>query len=261
MSLMLMFILVAPMIAPVLGGYLLVWIGWRAVFWALVICGVLAILIVLTGVPESLPAERRSQPGIAPLLRGYGKVLTHRQALGYVMSGGITFGALFAFLSGAPFVFIEFYGVAPEHMGYIFTLNVLGVLVGGWVNSKFVITHGVREMMTLGVWCLLAGAAILFVLIYTNVWGVWGVIAGIVVFTLPLNLINANAAAGALEYFPDNAGTASAVVGSVRYGCGAVSGICCGLLHDGTALPMGMVILCCSVLSILCLGVMVRREE
>ena len=74
------------------------------------------------------------------------------------MSGGISFGALFAILSGAPFVFIEFYGVAPEHMGYIFTLNVIGVLAGGWLNSKIVVTQGVREMMTIGVWLLVAGA-------------------------------------------------------------------------------------------------------
>tara|TARA_B100000676_G_scaffold313284_1_gene393005 strand:- start:5247 stop:6440 length:1194 start_codon:yes stop_codon:yes gene_type:complete len=261
MSLMLMFILLAPMISPVIGGYLLVWIGWRAIFWTLVICGVLAIVVVMIGVPESLPLGRRSQPGIRPLLRGYGRVLTHRQALGYVLSGGVSFGALFAFLSGAPFVFIEFYGVAPEHLGYIFTLNVIGVLAGGWLNSKLVISQGVREMMKIGVWLLVAGAAILFVLIYTDVWGVWGVVAGIVVFTLPLNVINANAAAGALEYFPDNAGTASAVVGSVRYGCGAVSGVCVGVLHDGTALPMGIVILGCSALSILFLSAMLRRED
>ncbi|MAJ93307.1 MAG: Bcr/CflA family drug resistance efflux transporter [Rhodospirillaceae bacterium TMED63] len=261
MSLMLMFILLAPMISPVIGGYLLVWIGWRAIFWMLVICGVLAIVVVMIGVPESLPPGRRSQPGIRALLRGYGRVLTHRQALGYVLSGGISFGALFAFLSGAPFVFIEFYGVAPEHMGYIFTLNVIGVLAGGWLNSKLVISQGVREMMKIGVWLLVAGAAILFVLIYTDVWGVWGVVAGIVVFTLPLNVINANAAAGALEYFPDNAGTASAVVGSVRYGCGAVSGVGVGVLHDGTALPMGIVILGCSALSILFLSAMLRPED
>ena len=59
MSLMLMFILLAPMVAPVIGGYLLIWIGWRAVFWALVICGILAILVVLFGIEESLPAGRR----------------------------------------------------------------------------------------------------------------------------------------------------------------------------------------------------------
>ena len=261
MSLMLMFILLAPMIAPVIGGYLLVWIGWRAIFWTLVICGVAAILVVVFAIPESLPPGRRSQPGFAPLLRGYGRVLTHRRALGYTLSGGITFGALFAFLSGAPFVFIEYYGVAPEHMGYIFTLNVLGVMAGGWLNSRLVVTQGVREMMALGVWLLFAGAAILFALIATNVWGVWGVIGGIVLFTLPLNVINANAAAGALEYFPDNAGTASAVVGAVRYGCGAVSGICVGLLHDGTAMPMGWVILACSGISILFLTTMVRRDD
>ena len=260
MSLMLMFILLAPMIAPVIGGYLLVWLGWRAIFWTLVVCGFIAVLVVLIGIKESLPPEKRTQPGIAPLLRGYSRVLTHRQALGYILSGGMTFGALFAFLSGAPFVFIEFYGVAPEHMGYIFTLNVLGVMAGGWLNSKLVITQGVREMMVTGIWLLFVGAVILYVLMATDVFGVWGAIAGIVIFTLPLNIINANAASGALEYFPDAAGTASAVVGAVRYGCGAISGVVVGLLHNGTAMPMAWVILGCSVISIIFLTKMVRRH-
>ena len=87
----------------------------------------------------------------------------------------------------------------------------------------------------------------------------WGVIFGIVLFTLPLNLINANAAAGALEFFPHNAGTASAVVGAVRYGCGAVSGVVVGLLHDGSAMPMGWVILGCSAISVFFLMTMIRR--
>ena len=221
MSLMLTIILFAPMIAPVIGGYVLIWFGWRAVFWTLVFFGTLAIFVVVFGIRESLPPERRSTPGFKPILRGYADVLAHRQAIGYILTGGITFGALFAFLSGAPFVFIDFYGVAPEHLGFIFTLNVLGVMAGGWLNSKLVMTEGVFQMFKVGVWLLFAGAVALFALIATNGWGMWGVILGIVFFTLPLSLINANAAAGALEYFPKNAGTASAVVGSVRYGCGS----------------------------------------
>ena len=130
----------------------------------------LAVLVVLLGIPESLPRERRSQPGMSSLLQGYGKVLGHRKALGYVLSGGITFGALFAFLSGAPFVFIEFYGIAPEHMGYIFTLNVGGVLIGGMAeqqtcHKKRCARNDVASLMLFG------GALILFVLIYTNAWG------------------------------------------------------------------------------------------
>ena len=260
MSLMLTIILFAPMVAPVIGGYVLVWFGWRAVFWTLVIFGALAIAVVLFGIEESLPPERRSRPGVRPLLRGYASVLTHRQAIGYILTGGITFGALFAFLSGAPFVFIEFYGIAPEHLGYIFTINVLGVMAGGWLNSKLVMTMGVFQMLSIGVWLLFAGAVALFALIATNIWGVWGVIVGIVLFTLPLNLINANAAAGALEYFPDNAGTASAVVGAVRYGCGAISGVCVGLLYDGTAMPMAWVVVGCSTLSIVFLITLLRRR-
>lgn len=259
MSLMLTIILFAPMIAPVIGGYLLVWFGWRAVFWALVICGTVAIFVVVFGIRESLPPERRAAPGLAPVLRGYVTVLGHKKALGYILAGGVTFGALFAFLSGAPFVFIEYYGVAPEHLGFIFTLNVLGVMGGGWLNSRLVMTRGIREMMTMGVWLLLVGAIILFALIATNILGLWGAILGIVFFTLPLNMINANAAAGTLEFFPNNAGTASAVVGAVRYGCGAISGVVVGLLHDGSAMPMAWVILGCSAISVFFLVTMVRR--
>lgn len=260
MSLMLTIILFAPMIAPVIGGYLLVWIGWRAIFWALVIAGLIAIGVVIFAIKETLPPEKRSAPGLRVLMRGYRTVLCHRNALGYILSGGVTFGALFAFLSGAPFVFIELYGVAPEHLGFIFTLNVLGVMAGGWLNSRLVLTHGVRDMMAVGTWLLLAGALALFALIATGYGGMWGAIAGIVLFTLPLNLINANAAAGALEYFPQIAGTASAVVGAIRYGCGAVSGVVVGLLHDGTAIPMAGVILGCSAISVLFLVTMIRKE-
>lgn len=259
MSLMLTIILFAPMVAPVIGGYVLVWLGWRAIFWTLVGAGVLAILVVVFGIRESLPPERRAAPGIAPVLRGYVTVMCHKKALGYILGGGVTFGALFAFLSGAPFVFIEFYGVAPEHLGFIFTLNVLGVMSGGWLNSRLVTRRGVRDMMTMGVGLLFAGAVLLFALIATDIIGVWGAILGIVLFTLPLNIINANAAAGALEFFPHNAGTASAVVGAVRYGCGAVSGVCVGLLHDGSAMPMAWVILGCSTISVVFLVTMIRR--
>ena len=133
-------------------------------------------------------------------------------------------------------------------------------MAGGWLNSKLVMTKGVFQMLSIGVWLLFAGAVALFALIATNIWGVWGVIVGIVLFTLPLNLINANAAAGALEYFPDNAGTASAVVGAVRYGCGAISGVCVGLLYDGTAMPMAWVVVGCSTLSIVFLITLLRRR-
>lgn len=259
MSLMLTVILLAPMAAPVLGGYLLVWAGWRAVFWVLAVIGLAATLVVAFGMEETLPRNRRSAPGVRSLLRGYGAVLRHRGALGYILSGGLSFAALFAFLSGAAFVFIEHYGLPPQHMGYLFTFNVAGVMVGGWINSRLVVRRGVREMTTVGAALLSAGALALFVLVAFDVAGMWGAIAGIFAFTLPLNMINANSVAGALEHFPHHAGTASAVVGAARYGFGALSGICVGLLHDGTAVPMAAVIFGCSAASAIFALTMVRR--
>ena len=259
MSLMLTVILFAPMVAPVVGGYLLVWVGWRAVFWVLAVIGLAAIPIVAFGIEETLPRDRRSAPGVTSLLRGYGAVLGHRKALGYILSGGLSFAALFAFLSGAAFVFIEHYGLAPQHMGYVFTFNVVGVMIGGWINSRLVMRRGVREMTLVGAALLFAGALALFVLVAFDIAGMWGAIAGIFAFTLPLNMINANSVAGALEHFPRHAGTASAVVGAARYGFGALAGICVGLLHDDTAVPMVAVIFACSAASAIFAVAMVRR--
>lgn len=259
MSLVLTIILFAPMVAPVFGGHLLVWFGWRSVFWALVACGVAAVLVAAFAIRESLPPEKRRSAGVGDLLYGYIRVLSHRSAVGYIVSGGITFGALFAFLSGAPFVFIEYFGVPPERMGYVFTVNVIGVMAGGWLNSRLVMRLGVYRMMKLGTSLLLAGAVVLCAILWTGLGGVWGAIVGITLFTLPLNLINANAAAGTLEYFPELAGTASAAVGAFRYGCGAVSGMVVGLMHDGTAMPMAWVILGCSAISVAVFFSVVRR--
>ena len=259
MSIMLIAVLFAPMVAPFAGGYILIWVGWRAVFWVLAAVGLAALLITVFRIPETLPEERRGSPGVLSLLRGYGAVLAHRRALGYILSGGVTFGALFAFLSGAPFVFIEYYGLEPQEMGYVFMINVVGVMAGGWLNARYVESAGVYRMMVASTLLLLAGTAAAFGLIAFDVFGVWGAIAGIMIFTLPINMINANAAAGALEYFPHLAGTASAAVGAVRYGCGAAAGLCVGLLHDGTPLPMAAVMLGCAVISTVFLAAMVRR--
>ncbi len=260
MSIMLSVVLFAPMIAPFIGGYLLVWLGWRAVFWTLTLCGLLALGVTLLGIRESLVTENRAAIDPRSLLVAYANVLRHRRAVGYVLSGGFSFGTLFAFLSSAAFVFIDYYGLKPTQLGYVFIVNVLGVQAGGLINSRLVLTRGLHRMMGIAVMMLVCGSAALFGLIIFDIGGLWGAVFGIMLFTIPLNMINANAAAGTLEYFPHQAGTASAVIGAVRYGMGALSGVCVGLLHDGTPLPMATVILGCAVLSALSLFVIVQRR-
>ena len=259
MSLVLTVILFAPLVGPLVGGHLLTWIGWEAIFWMLAALGAAAALVVVFGVRETHPPERRGSPGGRALLQGYAVVLRHSGALGYMLAGGMTFGALFAFLSGTPVVFIEHYGVAPQNLGYVFMINVVGVMCGSWINARLVTRRGVYPMMVASTLLLVAGAVAMFVLAGFDVLGLWGTIAGIVAFTLPLNMINANAAAGAMEYFPHLAGTASAVIGAIRYGCGAVAGLFVGLFHDGTAMPMAAAVLGCAVLSAVFLATMVRR--
>lgn len=259
MSLMSLIILIAPLIAPLLGGYVLVWFGWRAIFWFLAIFGAFCLLAAWIGLPETLSPENRRPSGFRAMARGYREVLGHRRAMGFMLCGGMSFAAMFAYLSGSPFVYIELYDLPPERYGLLFALVVVGSMVGAWINSRFVTRFGIHRMLAAALAIAVAGGAFLIVIAATGTFGIWGIVGGVMLFMAPHNITNANAAAGALEFFPGAAGTASAVLGCLRFGCGAVIGSLVGVFHDGTAVPMAATVLGAALMSALFYLLMARR--
>jgi len=114
---------------PLVGGQLLIFFGWRSIFLALSGFGILCLILVLWGLRESLPVERRTQAGLGAALRVYGALLADGRFMGYVLTAGLASGAMFAYISGSPFVFIELNGVplflAPMHLGVGFSTGFL----------------------------------------------------------------------------------------------------------------------------------------
>lgn len=247
LSLMILVTMIAPLIAPFLGGYMLKWAGWRVLFWILTGFGAVCLALAACALPETLPPERRRRAGMAAMLAGYWTVLRHRQTIGYMLCGALSFGGLLSMLSGAPFVFIQVYGVAPEHFGYFFAATVLAVLLGAFINSRLVMRLGLRPMLAAATTVAALGGIVLGAVAIADIGGLAAIVAALAVFMLPHNIINANATAAALEYFPDLAGTASSVIGSTRFGAGAAIGALVGLLHDGTAVPMAVIIALCGL--------------
>ncbi len=249
MSLMLLVPSVAAFIGPFIGGQLLLWASWRTIFWLLLAFGGVTLLLTFLVLPETLPPERRQRLTLPRVLREYGYVLRHRRSVGYMFCGAFSFAAMFAQLSGTPFIYIQLFGVPPEYFGFLFCLNIIGIMCGSLLNSRLVMRFGTRRMLIAGTSIALAGGLTLFVTASAGLGGLAGIVVPIFIFMVPHNITNANAAAATLEFFPQIAGTASSLVGAIRFGTGAVVGALVGLLHDGTAIPMAAVIAGCAILS------------
>ena len=242
LSLMALVMGIAPLAAPILGGYLTEWFGWASNFWALGLFGVLCLFGAMRGLGESLAPERRRTAGVAAMLRDYATLARDRRFQGYALASGLSFGGYFAYVSGSPFVFIELYGVPVSLFGYLFGLNVIGMMICSAINTRLVGRVGIDGMLAWGLGIGAVAGVALLALGMTGAGGLWPLFAAIFVFVSVQGLVTANAMAGALSVRPDLAGTAAALAGVSMFLVGAVAGGLVNALFDGTAWPMAAVI-------------------
>jgi len=242
LSLMMLVMGAAPLVAPLLGGQLLLAFGWRSIFGVLAGFGVLCFLGAWLGLAETLDATRRSEASLIVRLGRYKALLRDRAYIGYSLSSGAAYAGMFAYFAGSPFVFIRLYRVPAERYGFLFALNVVGLMVCAAVNSRLVLRVGADRLLRGGVVAVAAAGGALVAAALTGWGGLAGLLLPLLVFIASLSFIGANAMAGALAAFPHMAGTASALAGTIQFGLGALSGALVSGLFDGTALPMAAVI-------------------
>ena len=242
LSLMMLVMGAAPLVAPLLGGQLLLAFGWRSIFGVLAGFGVLCFLGAWLGLAETLDATRRSEASLIVRLGRYKALLRDRAYIGYSLSSGAAYAGMFAYFAGSPFVFIRLYRVPAERYGFLFALNVVGLMVCAAINSRLVLRVGADRLLRGGVVAVAAAGGALVAAALTGWGGLAGLLLPLLVFIASLSFIGANAMAGALAAFPHMAGTASALAGTIQFGLGALSGALVSGLFDGTALPMAAVI-------------------
>ncbi len=249
LSLVMISMTLAPLLAPILGAQLLLVFGWHAIFVCLAAIALIQLLLVLRKLPETLAPQQRREFSIAALLRGYGAVLCHRQAMANLLSSSFSLAGMFAFLAGSPFVYIEYFGVPAQYYGLLFGSNILVMIGLNWLNSRLITEVGLERMIRFatGMQCL-SGLALLAAVL-SGVGGLWSVAPGIILYVGMIGLVGANTSAGAVSPFKQSAGTASALLGASRFMLGALAAAMVGWLHDGTPLPMAAVICTCGVLT------------
>jgi len=242
MSLMMACTSLAPMLAPLIGGQVLWFLGWRAIFWVLAGIGAVASIAAFVRLPETLRPEYRQPLHLGAVLRRYGELVRHKAFMGYALTGCFQFAALFSFLSGSPFVFIEHYGITPRAFGLIFGCQVVFMTIGSLLNARFVPVFGAGKILGYAVFvpALAGSTALVLGLIeaHSGTIGFWPFFACIVPQLATISLIAPNATAMALQRYPHMAGTASSLMGVLQFGVGALFGVAVGQTLAGTIAPM-----------------------
>jgi DHA1 family bicyclomycin/chloramphenicol resistance-like MFS transporter len=245
---------VGPLLAPIIGGALLVRYGWPSIFLFIAFWSVVLLVVAWTWLAESLrePDQQALQP--ARILANYRTFFTTREAVGYAALNGLCSLGMFAFLSGSPFVLIEIYGVAPDHYGYYFGLSALTLMLGASTNKWLLRRRPGERVMRYGCVTLTLGGAAAVAVPFSPVNGPLALTAAIMIYIFGQMLIQPNAVAAALMPLRHMAGTGSALMGMMQMLFGALGGYAVNALYDGTPLPMtGMLLaagLACGGLSL-----------
>jgi DHA1 family bicyclomycin/chloramphenicol resistance-like MFS transporter len=240
----------APILAPLAGGYLLAWLGWRAIFGALALFGIACLAVVAVAVPETRPPGAAPGGAAAGALRVYAALLADRRFLGHALSGGLAMAGLFAYIAGSPFVLIGLHGVPPHAYGWIFGLNAVGLIAASQVNRRLLVSVRAGAVLARATVAVAVLGLLLLAAAATGWGGLAGLLAPLFGFVASLGFVQPNAVAGALAEHGERAGSASALLGTLQFLAATASGVLVGVLHDETAVPMTAVMAASALLAL-----------
>jgi DHA1 family bicyclomycin/chloramphenicol resistance-like MFS transporter len=250
----------APILAPLIGGQLLRITSWRGVFVVLATLGLAMLAASAAGLAESLPEERRRTGGIFSTLATFVQLATDRVFAGYALTSGLAFAAMFAYISGSPFVLENMYGISPQLFGLFFGINALGIVCASQLSGLLVDRAGPRRLLAVGLGCALTGGVLLLSVVALG-GGLAGILPALFLVVASIGLIAPNATALALADHPAVAGSASALLGVLQYVVGGVAAPLVGIGGSGTALPMAAVIAVLTVGAALAFALLARRSD
>ncbi|MBS0024342.1 multidrug effflux MFS transporter [Microbacterium paraoxydans] len=251
---------VAPVVAPLIGSWLLTLMPWRGIFGVLAAYGVVMLVSTVLFIRETLPVARRKDPGGATMRERYRSVLTDRVFLGVLVIGGMTFSGLFSYLSASPFLFQVTHGLDPQQYGLLFAVNSLGVVAGVQTASRLAARFGPQWVMAYSTAVLLLAASAIVITDQLGL-GLWGTVIPLFVFMTACGFTFPNVQVLALDRHGKAAGTAASIIGATNFGvAGLVSPLVGWISHDAgiTATTMASVMVGCAAVGILALWFVVR---
>ncbi len=247
-SLLMLVMGVAPILAPLAGGYVVTWFNWHAIFWILSGAGFLCLLAAIFLLPETRHANPEVK--LRRTFHVYWALLCDKTFLGYALTGGLALAGLFTYITGSPFMFMNFFQVSPQAYGWIFGLNALGLIAMSQVNARLVRRYSPEKILgvsvialaVVGLWLIVCGLLHL---------GLIPITMGLFCYLALIGVIAPNAMATALLHQGGRAGSASALAGTLQFAFAALASTLLSSLHAQTPLPMTVIVGSCGMIAML----------
>jgi DHA1 family bicyclomycin/chloramphenicol resistance-like MFS transporter len=252
---------IAPMLGPVLGGWLTVLLGWRANFAALALFSALQCAATFIMLGESNAHRDPQATQAARMLHNFSSLLASRVYRGYLLCFSFSYAGLFSFISGSSFVLIDLFGLSPQWYGASFGFVVAGYITGTLISGRLTLRLGTRRMVLVGAW-LAAGAGLAFALLaLAEVKAVAAILLPMFAYMVATGIVMPNAIGGAMAPYAKMAGAASALLGFIQMGLAALVGIAVGHAYNASALPMALAIALCGLAVLASYAALVHHSE
>jgi DHA1 family bicyclomycin/chloramphenicol resistance-like MFS transporter len=238
---------VSPLISPFIGGYLLVWFGWKSIFFTQASLGALTLLAMHFRLAESLAPENARSLHMDHVIAGYAHLLRDRTFLGASLVCGFSSAGMFAYIASAPFVFINMYKLPPQQFGWLFAAIAAGLIGASQVNGRM--SHKIALWRVLRVSNLvqLGSGIVVLATAATGFGGLVGIFAPVFVYMCATGFVFPNGNAIAMMRHGNMAGSASALLGMNQFVIAAVTTILLGMIDNSSAMPMAIVIAGCGL--------------
>lgn len=248
----------APVLAPLIGGQLLLFTTWRVIF---VILAVFSAILLVGSLlfRESLPKEKRITGGVGVAVKNYITLIKDKPFLGQTLIQLFAFGGFFAYISGSSFVYQNIFNLSAQEFSYLFGINSCGIVLASAISSRVSNVITAKQLLTFSLWQLTIGSLLFLIAMIFELSLI--PVTTILFFTVcTVSLFGSASFSMAMTNYGKMAGSASAILGFANmFAAGIVSPLV-GIGGDHTGIPMGITMLVCAVLSLLCLYGLVEKE-
>ena len=249
-ALLMLVVGVSPMIAPTVGGYVTASFGWHSVFIILMLLGAVNLFASIFGLPESYQPDKTLSLKPKPILINFISVLKEPQFYTYAFTGAIAFSGLFAYVAGSPLLFMDIFAVKEETYGWIFAFLSIGLIGASQVNTLMLRKFSSEQLIFASLICQ-SITGIVFLTGSINGWfGLPETIALLFIFLSCLGFASPNASALSLAPFSKNAGSASALMGAVQMGLGALASVLVSMFDTRSSVPMVAIMASTSIIAL-----------
>ena len=249
MSLIMMTFLVVPLIAPAVGQVIMIVAGWEAIFGVMAVMGVGVGAWAFLRMPETLAPENVQQIRPIVIIRNMGEALSNRQAMGYVIGSALVFGSLFGFLNSSQQLIAEAFGMG-DLFAIIFGGAVLGMVLANFLNSRIVERFGARRVSHCALLVFIVTASLQLWSASDGEQTLWEFLPLLSINMAMLGFVGANFGSIAMQPFQHIAGAASSSHTALRMSTGGALGGIIGAYYDGTAYPLALSMVLCSLASL-----------